>query len=154
MNTKQIILSCAVLTLGITAGLTAQTSTSEYTKKLVSIKEVKRTEQPAKKTEGYAYTKRMPANYSGFVIELTESELPLRKDHPDFLHFGKVYYDKTRTGIYSYFILADFSRRDSAEEYLHNVVRPRVPAAKIKEYLHGKRKDKKPAMRKFRYMPD
>jgi len=150
MNTKY---TKKLLTLLFVSWVTfsfAQTGTA----KLVSLKTEKTktaTYKKPTKTSGYAYTKRVPAFYTGYVIELTTSDLPLTKDYEAFKSFGKIYYDKTSEGYYSYMILADFNRKESVEEYVNNIVLHRVPLAKIIEYKNGQRKNKTTKKeRKFR----
>lgn len=104
-----------------------------------------KSKSPEKETvTGYAYNPEMPALFTGFAIELTSSELPLKKNYPAFQNFGKVYYDKTRTGYYSYLILTDFQNEESLKEYLVNVVNHRIKGAKIIKYKNGQRKVSKP----------
>ena len=152
-NTKNLL--TAVL-IGLSGMLFAQTGTSAYSTKFVSLKSEKKVATKTKsstKTSSYAYTKRIPALYSGYVIELTTSELPLTRDYEAFKSFGKIYHDKTQQGYYSYVIIADFNKKESVEDYIKNIVAHRIPDAKIILYKNGKRKKQAPKERKF-YMVD
>ena len=152
-NTKNLL--TAVL-IGLSSMLLAQTGTSAYSTKFVSLKSEKKVATKTKSStnaSAYAYTKRIPALYSGYVIELTTSELPLTRDYEAFKSFGKIYHDKTQEGYYSYVIIADFNKKESVEDYIKNIVAHRIPDAKIILYKNGKRKKQAPKERKF-YMVD
>lgn len=81
--------------------------------------------------------RRLLASYSGFLIELTVAELPLRRDHHVFQKFGDVRYVKRPDGRYAYLIPVDFRRRQTVEEYLHNIVMYKAPGARVVEYRRG-----------------
>jgi len=152
-NTKNLL--TAVL-IGLSGMTFAQAGNSDYSTKFVSLKsETKATVKPNSNTNtyAYAYTKRIPALYSGYVIELATSDLPLTRDYEAFKHFGKIYHDKTQEGYYSYVIIADFNKKESVEDYVKNIVAHRIPNAKIVLYKNGKRKNQAPKERKF-YMVD
>ena len=152
-NTKNLL--TAVL-IGLSGMAFAQTGTSNYSTKFVSLKSEKKVAEKPKSstnTYAYAYTKRIPALYSGYVIELTTSELPLTRDYETFKNFGKIYHDKTQEGYYSYVIIADFNKKESVEDYIKNIVAHRIPDAKIILYKNGKRKKQAHKERKF-YMVD
>jgi len=156
MNTNNTKILLTAILIGLSGMTFAQTGTSNYSSKFVSLKSGKtETEQPKSSTNtyAYAYTKRISALYSGYVIELTTSELPLTRDYEVFKNFGKIYHDKTAEGYYSYVIIADFNKRDSVEDYVKNIVAHRIPDAKIILYKNGKRKNQAPKERKF-YMVD
>ena len=152
-NTKNLLTAALI---GLSGILFAQAGTSAYSSKFVSLKTEKElTEKSASPTKAYAYayTKRLPALYSGYVIQLTTSELPLTRDYEAFKSFGKVYHDKTQEGYYSYVIIADFNKKESVENYIKNIVAHRIPDAKVILYKNGKRKKQAPKERKF-YMVD
>ena len=89
---------------------------------------------------GYVrYQKRLSASYSGCLIELVQSEFPLRRSEAIFSQFGNVAYDKLPSGIYSYCVPTEFSSRQALEKYVQEVVRPRAPKAQIIEYRNGVR---------------
>lgn len=157
MNTKYTTKILTILFVGW-AGLSfAQSGTATYKKKLVSLKTEKTTVTASEKTAkftGYAYTKKIPAFYSGYVIELTTSDVPLTRDYEAFKSFGKIYHNKTDEGYYSYFILADCNKRESVEEYVNNIVLHRVPQAKIIDYKNGQQKEKIAKKKRKFYMVD
>lgn len=102
--------------------------------------------------KGNGYNKKVPAVYSGYAIELKTSEFPLIENDKDFQNFGKVYYDKTMQGTYSYVILADFNRKQGVIDYINNVVKYRIKSKKLKvvEYKNGRRKEEQqPIKRKY-----
>ncbi len=148
-HTKQLLLAGFIGLAGLLSAQTGQT----VQKKFVSLKEPITTTAPTAEIKGYAFTKRVPALYSGYAIELTTSELPLKKNHPDFQYFGKVHHEKTANGTYSYVILADFNRKESAEKYLKDIVLHRIPTAQIIRFKNGKRAVDKDKKRRFS-MPD
>ncbi len=85
------------------------------------------------------YQKRLASSHNGCVIELMQSELPLRRTEPIFEQFGNVQYDKLVSGIYSYCIVTEFGSRQALADYVEKVIRPRAPQAKIVEYRNGER---------------
>ena len=152
-NTKNLLTAALIGLSGMAFG---QGDTANYTAKFASLKSKKEVIKKEKKQPlayAYAYTKRIPALYSGFVVELTTSELPLTRDYEIFKNFGKVYHDKTQEGYYSYLIIADFNKKEAVEEYIKNIVAHRVADAKIFLYKNGKRKNQATKERKF-YMVD
>jgi hypothetical protein len=84
--------------------------------------------------------KKLPVTHSGFVIQLTVSDLPLKRDYPLFQQFGKIYYDQLKDGKYAYCITTDFSSRKNLEHFLTTIILPRAPKASIVEYHRGRRK--------------
>ena len=149
-NTKRLL--TAVL-IGLSSMTFAQSNSSTYSPKFISLKTEKEITKKPIKANTYAYTKRIPALYSGYVIELATSDLPLTRDYEAFKNFGKVYHDKTQEGYYSYVIIADFNKKESVEDYVKNIVAHRIPDTKIILYKNGKRKNQTTKERKF-YMVD
>ncbi len=88
----------------------------------------------------YRHHKNLSSNYEGYVIELTTSDLPLKRNYFLFDQFGNVYYDKLKKGGYSYCILVKFSSKKSVEQFLENIILPKAPEARLVEYKKGKRK--------------
>jgi len=91
----------------------------------------------------YRLHKKLPAFHNGYVIELATSEFPIKKDHPIFKKFGKVFYHKLREGGYSYVIKANFAELKSAKNFCDNIIKPRYENARVYEYKKGVRKLKK-----------
>ena len=88
----------------------------------------------------YRHHRPLPAKYSGYIIELTHSKLPLRRDHQLFKYFGNVFYDKYTQDGYSYGIKLNFDNKKEMQRYLKEVVLPNAPKAKIVKYKKGVRK--------------
>jgi len=95
---------------------------------------------PKKMPSFYRHHKKLPLTYSGIVLELTTSDLPLRRDDQLFKQFGNVHYDKLDGGEYAYCILTNFNDLKKAHGYLQQMIIPRAPAAKAVKYQLGKRK--------------
>jgi len=90
----------------------------------------------------YRHHKQLPTGFSGYVIELIHSEVPLQRKNEMFKHFGNVVYDKLEDGSYSYCFVIDFSKKKSMETFLQKIVRPKVAEARIIQYKKGIRKTK------------
>ncbi len=88
----------------------------------------------------YQFQKKLSRLYSGFAIEVISSDLPLQKNNPIFRQFGNIYYEKLREGGYSYLILADFSSKEAALDFVKNIIQPRASDAMLFEYKDGNRK--------------
>ena len=91
----------------------------------------------------YRHHKSLPARYSGYIIEIKRSDLPLQRDHQLFRHFGSVQFDHLSDGSYSYGIPVDFSTRYEMKKYLKEVVLPKANDARIVRYKNGNRKNTK-----------
>ena len=91
----------------------------------------------------YRHHKALSADYEGYVIELTTSDLPLKRDYFLFEQFGSVYYDKLKKGGYAYCIKVNFSSRKSILHFVENIILPKAPEARVVEYKKGKRKYRK-----------
>ena len=81
--------------------------------------------------------RRLMASYTGYLIELTVADLPLRRDHHLFQKFGNIAYVKRADGKYVYLIPVDFRKRTSVEDYLNNIVSYKAPGARVVEYKRG-----------------
>lgn len=88
----------------------------------------------------YKHHKKLPLTYSGIVLELVTTDLPLKRDDQLFKQFGNVHYDKLDNGGYAYCILTSFSNLKKAHDYLQKMIINRAPAAKAVKYQLGKRK--------------
>lgn len=148
MNTKYtrlLLLGVLYFSLG---NLPAQNS--NFQARQVAYKEnVNKAESPQNR---YAYLGKISSLYTGYAIEIATSELPLTRDYATFQNFGKVYYDKVGGNYYSYVILADFNKAETAQEYLSKMISHKVENAKIVRYKNGQRKENKP--KKFYRMVD
>ena len=90
----------------------------------------------------FRHHKKIPISYSGFAIELTTADLPLKRDYFLFEKFGNVFYEKRKEGGYAYLILIDFKSKKAVEDFLNNIVLPKAPEAKMVNYKRGVRKTK------------
>ena len=88
----------------------------------------------------YSHHKKLSASFSGHMIELIQSDVPLSRTYPLFNHFGNIYYSKMRDGKYSYTIAVKFATRKEMRKFLNNVVKPNAPDARLIFYRTGKRK--------------
>ncbi|MCP3933535.1 MAG: hypothetical protein GY705_31085 [Bacteroidetes bacterium] len=94
------------------------------------------------KSSYYRFHKKLPALYTGYVVEIVASNYPLERAYPLFRKFGTIHYDKLREGGYSYCILPNFSKRKTVERYFANVIAPKAPEARIIQYKKGIRRIK------------
>lgn len=99
-------------------------------------------EKRGKKVTIYRHHKKLSAVYTGYVIELIQSELPLKRSTDVFQHFGKIYYDRLDDGSYSYCILADFDQKKARIAFMEEMVIPKIKTAQLIEYKRGIRKIK------------
>lgn len=99
---------------------------------------------PAKKTPANTASvrlhKRFPKLFTGMAIEIATSTYPMDKTAPVFQQFGNVMYEKLTEGGYSYLIMANFSSKESALDFLQKVVKPRAEKARLIQFDEGNRK--------------
>jgi len=88
----------------------------------------------------FGHHKKLSASFSGHLIELIQSEVPLNRDYAVFNHFGNIHYSKLKDGAYSYTIEVKFATRKEMRKFLNNVVKPNAPDARLVYYRTGKRK--------------
>jgi len=74
------------------------------------------------------------------AIEIATSTYPMDKTEPVFQQFGNVMYEKLTEGGYSYLIMANFSSKESALDFLQKVVKPRAEKARLIQFDEGNRK--------------
>ncbi|MGK0388884.1 MAG: hypothetical protein ACI94Y_001616 [Maribacter sp.] len=90
----------------------------------------------------YRQHKKLPSFFSGYVIELTTSDLPLRRDYVLFEKFGNVMIDQLEEGGFSY-IIQGFKNEKAATSFLNNIVIYNASEAKVVLYEKGRRGTKK-----------
>jgi hypothetical protein len=95
---------------------------------------------PATDLTAYRFHKKLPQLFTGFAIEVAASNFPLQRNNPVFRQFGNIHYEKLREGGYSYLILASFSSREAALNFLNEIILPKVPEARLFDYKDGIRK--------------
>lgn len=143
LQKKTILMLCL---FGMSFGLFAQSQANAKTAlnnspNVYSSSVKKETKQyQSKATSSYRYHKKLPATFTGFVIELEASNYPLERGYPLFKQFGNVYYDKLEQGGYSYVIKTNFSKSEAIEKFLADVIIHKAPEARVLEYKLGKRK--------------
>ncbi len=149
VSLRQIIFPLTLILL-IPFGLSAQQSLSDESPILANAdfkkSPVSRPKYPFRKKQKeeipdyYRHHKKLSSIYEGYVIELTTSDLPLKRNYFLFDQFGNVHYDKLKKGGYSYCIMANFSSKKSVEHFMETIILPKAPEAKLIEYKKGKRK--------------
>lgn len=90
----------------------------------------------------YRHHKKLPTYFTGYVIELTTSDLPLRRDYSLFERFGNVYVKQLEEGGFSY-VIKGFRNEKSAASFLNNIVIHNAPEAKVIYLNKGEKKSKK-----------
>ncbi|GEM_PF-3666115 len=88
----------------------------------------------------HRFHKRLPANFSGYVIEIAAANYPLPRDFSVFGQFGNVYYDKVKRGGFSYLIIPQMRTRKEIERFFVTVIKPRLPESRLIRYKRGMRK--------------
>jgi hypothetical protein len=84
--------------------------------------------------------KRFPALFDGLAIEIATSTYPMDKTNTIFRQFGNVLYEKLPEGGYSYLIMANFSSKEAALDFVKNVVKPKAEKARLIQFSDGNRK--------------
>lgn len=88
----------------------------------------------------FRHHKTLDSSFSGYVIELLQSDEKLKRNFPLFERFGGVYMQQLENGKYSYCIIADFKKLKSLKIFVNEVIIPHAPEAKALKYKRGKRK--------------
>ena len=88
----------------------------------------------------FRHHKMLDENYSGYVIELLQSENKLKRNFPLFERFGNIHVQQLENGTYSYCIIANFKKSNSLKIFVNEVIIPHAPEAKAWKYKRGKRK--------------
>jgi len=103
----------------------------------------KETERKAESVYYYRHHKKMTSFYTGYTIEITNSDLPLRRDYYLFKRFGNIKIDHLeKEGGFSY-LITGFKDKKAAKGFLNNIVLHHAPEARVIYYYKGKRKEKK-----------
>ncbi|MCF8244232.1 MAG: hypothetical protein K9J37_03370 [Saprospiraceae bacterium] len=136
-NASHIFLSFLLLYLG-TAVFSQGGTAFEAENTIAAISSpVKKTPPAPLSVRSY---KRFPALYNGLAIEIATSTYPMDKTNPIFRKFGNVHYEKLSEGGYSYLIMANFSSKESALDFVQNVVKPKAEKARLIQFSDGNRK--------------
>ncbi len=88
----------------------------------------------------YRHHKLFDKDFTGFVIELLESDVRLERNFPLFERFGNIHVQQLENGKYSYCIITNFKKSDSLKIFVNEVIIPHAPEAKAFKYKRGKRK--------------
>ena len=91
-------------------------------------------------TTSARFHKRFPQLFTGMAIEIATSTYPMDKTSPVFRQFGNVFFEKLPEGGYSYLIMANFSSKEAALEFLQNIIKPKAEDARLIQYNEGNRK--------------
>jgi hypothetical protein len=86
----------------------------------------------------YRHHKSLDDEFTGYVIELIQSEIKLERDYPLFERFGNIHVKQLENGKYSYCIIANFKKSDSLKIFVNEVIIPHAPKAKALKYKRGK----------------
>lgn len=82
--------------------------------------------------------KRLPDNYSGFKIEFFTSRAELPLSHNIFVKHGNITLEQRKDGLYSY-SLGNFPNKNSAENFLRDVMNRQYPGSRVIKYSNGRR---------------
>ena len=88
----------------------------------------------------FRHHKSLDNAFSGYVIELLQSDEKLKRNFPLFERFGSIYVEQLENGKYSYCIIANFQKSKSLKIFVNEVIIPHAPEAKALKYKRGKRK--------------
>lgn len=100
-------------------------------------------ERKAESAHYYRYHKKMASFFTGYTIEITNSDLPLRRDYYLFKRFGNVKIDHLKEeGGFSY-LITGFKDEKATKGFLNNIVLHHAPEARVIYYYKGKRREKK-----------
>ncbi len=81
---------------------------------------------------------KVPAEYSGFKIEIQAVKEPLPPGHDIFFQHGRLFEGRLPDGSYSY-LLGDFQTAEEASAFMQDFLITRYPKAKVAEYKEGNR---------------
>jgi len=88
----------------------------------------------------YRHHKQLPEDFSGFVIELLQSETKLERNYPLFERYGNVHVKQLEDGKFSYCIITNFKKSNSVKIFAEKIILPHAPQAQALRYKRGKRK--------------
>ncbi len=87
----------------------------------------------------FRHHKKLSSYFSGYAIELTRSDLPLKRNYILFERFGGIQVDRLKRGSFSY-LITGFRNQKAAKKHLQKIVKPQAPESRIVQYVRGKRK--------------
>jgi len=86
----------------------------------------------------YRHHKLLDNEYTGYVIELLQSDVRLERNFPLFERFGNVHVKQLENGKFSYCIIANFKKSKSLKIFVNEVIIPHAPEAQALKYKRGK----------------
>lgn len=93
---------------------------------------------PIEVDQSFSQVKKLPADFTGFRIEIMATEEPLPENHDIFFQHGNLALEKLGEKAYSY-TLGQFPSAGEAGEFMAAFLQQRYPNARVIEYLEGKR---------------
>lgn len=78
----------------------------------------------------------LPANFTGFGVEVLRSDLPIGGDHPVFTNFNKVFVQKDGEAMFNYFIGISNDLASSRNWYLSDAIK-KFPDARLVSFAEG-----------------
>lgn len=133
-----------ILTFFLTSDIGAQNEAAHYFAEVPINNSTYSSQKKSKAStpEHFRYHRTLSATYTGFAIELIQSEIPLNRNYLVFKQFGRIYYEKLADGKgYAYCIKVPFDEQSAVERFLQSTVLHRAPEAKIIRYKNGKRNE-------------
>jgi outer membrane protein OmpA-like peptidoglycan-associated protein len=94
--------------------------------------------QPARTPEEAKYWKEVKNDYSGFSVEIAQTDSLLAATDSAFIGFNEVFWQKDESGKYSYFA-GNFNTPDKARSFFRKTVKPNHPAARLVRFSKGKK---------------
>ncbi|MCI5080123.1 MAG: hypothetical protein MRY78_00445 [Saprospiraceae bacterium] len=85
-----------------------------------------------------ASVEKVPANFTGYRVEIVTAAKALPADHYLFFRHGNLFFDQKRNGKYSY-MLGEFKTEDQAMKFYRELLESRYPGGRIIEYKSGER---------------
>ncbi len=80
----------------------------------------------------------IPADYTGYRIEILSSNSKLTGSHKLFSQYGNLTMEERKDGKFSYLVGSFFEKKD-AKDFLEHIVAPRYPDAQVINYFKGRR---------------
>lgn len=92
--------------------------------------------------EAYSTQEVLNPFYTGWAVQVHQSQRPLSSKHPLLQQFGNLKFIIQEDGSYRYYFLAKFSDTEGAKAYFETVIAPVYPEALLVFFQNGKPKKK------------